>query len=383
MSTNTHRGPVKGYNSREKQAYRKSVWSSMGEAISIANNSQDKDPHYILMLPGLSTKEIDTAIRFGLRKDRIILVHESATHIEAEAEWRTKYPEIKYYSGILSSLFDKFKEDKIKFSGANLDFCGNFSSETIDEYSAFCDYYSKNQSDSIPLTVGVTVTKGRETPSMVRLLEKLHTRNEPVGLSEKRLEVLVREFGCEIKEEKLDIPYTKKNKKTEVNVLVEGAYVHNKAPMAYCVVEYKHPRAYLNTLKNKCNEEATNVLKQISKIKIDKNISSYFGIKSKQEFLNYIEKRGLLLQQVQKLFGRDTTCNNLNTWFRLSDGTRTKAKTVHRTFYSREESINLEIKMAKYSIDISNGLDFFLSTEKEPVWCDETNSVRFKTNRSW
>lgn len=383
MSTNTHRGPVKGYNSREKQAYRKSVWSSMKDAIKIANESADGYPYYILMLPGLSAKEIDTAIRYGLRKDRIILVHESAEHIEAEAEWRTKYPEIKYYSGILSGLFDKFKEDKIKFSGANLDFCGNFSSETIDEYSAFCDYYSKNQSDNIPLTVGVTVTKGRETPSMVRLLEKLHTRNEPVGLSEKRLEVLVREFGCEIKEEKLDIPYTKKNKKTEVNVLVEGAYVHNKAPMAYCVVEYKHPRAYLNTLKNKCNEEAKHVFKQISKIKVDKKIKSSFGIKSKQEFTEYVAKRDALLQQVQKLFGRDDNCKNLKSWFRLSDGTRTKAKTIHRTFYSREEAFELEIKMAKYSIDISNGLDFFLSTEKEPIWCDETNSVRFKTNRSW
>lgn len=383
MSTNNHRGPVKGYNSREKQAYRKAVWTSMKDAIKIANESADGNPYYILMLPGLSTKEIDTAIRFGLRKDRIILVHESEQHVNTEAEWRAKYPEIKYYTGILSGLFDKFKKERINFAGANLDFCGNFSSETIDEYSSFCDYYSKNQTDSLPLTVGVTVTKGRETPSMVKMLEKLHTRNDPIGLNEKRLEILVREFGCELKEDKLDIPYTNKNKKTEVNILVEGAYVHNKAPMAYCVVEYKHARAYLSSLKQKCSDEAKCVFKQISKIKVDKSFSSYISVKSKEDFLKYVEKRNELLQQANKLFGREVTCKNLQTWFRLSDGTRTKAKPLHRTFYSRQEAIELEIKMARYSLDISNGLDFFLSTEKEPNWCEQTNSVVFKSKRLW
>ena len=54
MDKNIHRGPDKGYNSRAKQAYRKDVWSSMTDAIKIANES-DGIPYYILMLPGLST----------------------------------------------------------------------------------------------------------------------------------------------------------------------------------------------------------------------------------------------------------------------------------------------------------------------------------------
>lgn len=368
MSTNTHRGPVKGYNSREKQAYRKSVWSSMDDAITVANNSHDRDPYYILMLPGLSTKEIDTAIRFGLRKDRIILVHESAEHIEAEAEWRTKYPEIKYYSGILSGLFDKFKEDKVKFSGANLDFCGNFSSETIDEYSAFCDYYSNHQSDSIPLTVGVTVTKGRETPSMVRLLEKLHTRNEPVGLSEKRLEILVREFGCQIKEHHVSYLGVTKSK---INVLVEGAYVHNKAPMAYCVVEYVHPNAFSSNIMNACSQEAEKVFKKFIKV-APRKLPDFNSIDSLEEFEAYKNKRDELVSVAEPLLSPDwgdCEYKNLRQYYSITGGSRTKVKTLAKRFLNKDQLQKFETTLAKYCVYCSTSLDFSLSTRmrKEPI----------------
>lgn len=368
MSTNNHRGPVKGYNSREKQAYRKAVWASMKDAIKIANESADGYPYYILMLPGLSAKEVDTAIRFGLRKDRIILVHESEQHVNTEAEWRTKYPEIKYYTGILSGLFDKFKEDKIKFSGANLDFCGNFSSETIDEYSAFCDYYSKNQSDNIPLTVGVTVTKGRETPSMVRLLEKLHTRNEPVGLSEKRLEVLVREFGCEIKEHHVSYLGVTKSK---INVLVEGAYVHNKAPMAYCVVEYVHPNAFSSNIMNACSQEAEKVFKKFIKI-APRKLPDFNSIDSLEEFEAYKNKRDELVSVAEPLLSpdwRDCEYKNLRQYYSITGGSRTKVKTLAKRFLNKDQLQKFETTLAKYYVYCSTSLDFSLSTHmrKEPI----------------
>jgi len=378
MDTNKHRGPEKGYNSRAKQSYRKAVWESMHEAIKIANNS-DGIPYYILMLPGLSTKEIDTAIRYGLRPDRIILVHESSTQVENNAEWRIKYPQIKYYTGILSSLQEEFKKDKIRFAGANLDFCGNFSSETINEFSSFCDYCSKNQYDHIPVTLGLTVSKGRETPSMVKMLEKLHSRNSPIGLKEKRLEILAREFGFEVKEEKL--PYTNKTKKTEINVLVEGDYVHNKAPMGYCVVEYKHPNAFLSQLKERCSKEAASVLKELNKVKVDKKYTCSFNIKTEEDFLSFNTKREALLTACRKFFGKGS-CSNLKEWYNMTEGHKTRVKTTIKTFLSRKEALAVQLKLYKYNIDISNGLDFFLSDQRVFKWCGDKQRVVF-TDKHW
>ena len=364
MTTNNHRGPVKGYNSREKQAYRKAVWSSMADAIKVANSSVDGNPYYILMLPGLSTKEIDQATRSGLRKDRIILVHESEEHVNTEAEWRTKYPEIKYYTGLLSSVLDKCKEDKIHFAGANLDFCGNFSSETIDEYSAFCDYYSKNQTDSVPLTVGVTVTKGRETPSMVRMLEKLHTRNSPVGLNEKRLEVLVREFGCEVKEQ--DVTYIRKTK-TKVDVLIEGAYVHNKAPMAYCVVKYVHPKAFAKELMEACTEEAARVFKEFCKV-APKKLPNINTIKSVVEYNAYKEKRKELVKVAKDILSPHwSECEypNLRSFYSITGGHRTKVKTLAKMFLDDKQFKKFEITLAKFFISANTSLDFSLSEPED------------------
>lgn len=368
--TGVHRGPAKGYNGREKQAYRKAVWSSMSGAIRIANESGDSRPYYILMLPGLSTKEIDVAVKHGLRQDRIILVHESSEHVNTEAEWRVKYPDIKYYTGLLSDVLERCKLNKIQFAGANLDFCGNFSSETIDQYSAFCDYYSKNQYDQTPLTVGVTVTKGRETPSMVRMLEKLHTRNSPIGLNEKRLEVLVREFGVEQKEQEV-MYFTNRTTKSSVNILVEGDYVHHKAPMAYCVVEYVQPNAFVNKIMDGCKEEAVKVYKQFAKI-APKKLPDLHKIKNKVDFDKYIQKRVELVEVASKLlapYPKMEGVDNLKRFYSLTGGHRTKVKTLSQRFLGKAELKHFEETLRSYQVYSGTSLDFSISIDKDRELC--------------
>lgn len=364
--TGVHRGPAKGYNSREKQAYRKSVWAAMKSAIEVANDSSDSRPYYILMLPGLSTKEIDVAIKQGLREDRIFLVHESKEHVENEAEWRVKYPNIAYRTGLLSDVLESCKNSKICFAGANLDFCGNFSSETVDQYSAFCDYCNQNQSSQVPLTVGVTITKGRETPSMVRMLEKLHTRNSPIGLNEKRLEVLVREFGVEQKSEQV-MYFRDRDTKTTVNVLTEGAYIHNKAPMAYCVVEYLHPGAFVNRLLKECGKESEKVYKQFKKV-APKKLPNYFKIETKDEFISFIEKRNELLKVAEALLSPDSRVggiDSLSKFYCLSGGSRTKVKTLSKRFLRKSDLEHFETTLRSYHISSCTSLDFSISSWKD------------------
>lgn len=131
-----HREPTTGYASDAKQEYREKVWKSFArrKAIHYANVY---DNAFILIMPGLGTEEIDTAVDYGMDPEKIICVHESAAHVAASAKWRKKYPKTPFYCCKISEVMEKLVRDKRYLTGANLDFCNNFSGELIDEVMRF------------------------------------------------------------------------------------------------------------------------------------------------------------------------------------------------------------------------------------------------------
>lgn len=131
-----HREPATGYTSDAKQEYREKVWKSFArrKAIHYANVY---DNAFILIMPGIGTEEIDTAVDYGMDPEKIICVHESAAHVAASAKWRKKYPKTPFYCCKISEVMEKLVRDKRYLTGANLDFCNNLSPELIYEVQRF------------------------------------------------------------------------------------------------------------------------------------------------------------------------------------------------------------------------------------------------------
>lgn len=208
-----HRQPEDGYTSDAKQEYRESVWFHFHRQLHPSDISKGE---YILLLPGLQCDEIDTAISMGYKPEHLLLVHESSTHVEDCAEWLSKYPSIKFYSGVkVSEIGPKLKEDNAIIVAANLDFCNNFSLELNDEFDSFMSI--KNVSSDC--LTAVTVMKGRESKVVVRMLEKIKdSKSKDLSLNEKRLIALLSlsDHGFN-------------------RVYAEGNYVHSRAPMAWCI----------------------------------------------------------------------------------------------------------------------------------------------------
>lgn len=319
-----HRAPVVGYNSREKQKYRKSVWECMKPTIQSMKSTYR--PWYILILPGLSTKEIDVALKAGISRENLLLVHESEWHVNNEAEWREKYPDIKYYCGLLSDLIPRFKEDRIFLRGANLDLCGNFSPEMVEQVLSICEY--ADECSPLAFTLGLTMMKGRESTAMVKILEKLKDRgSNPIGLKEKRLEVMLREFGCKVKSE--DMPYSFGRLSTNINIVGEGDYVHNKAPMSWVVVEYVSPREQFHRLTDQCEVEAKHVYKEILKI----------CKKSNQKLTR--EDRIIFYETASKLAGTSNKLSpNLRVFYNKTNGHKTRATPLYQRFLSKDDAMN-------------------------------------------
>lgn len=221
-----HREPSVGYASEEKQAYRNKVWSTFSQAIVRANSGEG----FILILPGLTCDEIETAISHGLNPMRLVLVHESAAHVATSAVWRKKYPGIKFYCTKVSKVAEKLIKNNQTLVAANLDFCGNFSLEMMDEISSFFD--------SAPMhfdaTVAITMMKGRESPAVVKLIDRsARYSNSNFNFKEKRLQCMFSMFA------------TKANGQVAWSV-GEGAYVHNKAPMAWGVGRFTNDHEMKN-----------------------------------------------------------------------------------------------------------------------------------------
>lgn len=131
-----HREPTTGYTSDAKQEYREKVWKSFArrKAIHYANVY---DNAFILIMPGLGTEEIDTAVDYGMDPEKIICVHESAGHVATSAKWRKKYPKTPFYCCKISEVMEKLVRDNRYLTGANLDFCNNLSPELIYEVQRF------------------------------------------------------------------------------------------------------------------------------------------------------------------------------------------------------------------------------------------------------
>lgn len=211
--TGRHRQPESGYSSDVKQNYRDGVWNQ----FKIHMPPEDiSDGQFILILPGLQCEEIETALSKGYEIKHLLLVHESAARVATSAAWRTRYPNAKFYAGLkVSEIGDRLEKDNACVVAANLDFCNNFSIELIDEIDSFM---STKQVRADCLTA-ITVMKGRESKTVVKILEKIkESSRSGLGMKEKRLEAALTLCGGGFN-----------------RVYSEGSYVHSRAPMAWCV----------------------------------------------------------------------------------------------------------------------------------------------------
>jgi hypothetical protein len=152
----TIKAPKNGYAFEEKDAYRKHVWSFFNDNLS-------KDAK-ILFFPSKEGLEIPIALSHGFKQENLIAVDNSPAVI-ATSSWRKKYPDVKFYGGMLSNVIERIKKDNILIDAANLDFCNNLSLELLQEFNTFVCSDILNNSCYISLTM----MNGRES-TIVNLL---------------------------------------------------------------------------------------------------------------------------------------------------------------------------------------------------------------------
>ena len=246
-----HREPATGYTSDAKQEYREKVWKSFArrKAIHYANVY---DNAFILIMPGLGTEEIDTAVDYGMDPEKIICVHESAGHVATSAKWRKKYPKTPFYCCKISEVMEKLVRDKRYLTGANLDFCNNLSPELIYEVQKFM---VPGIIDS-GFVLQINIMAARESKMATAMIDA-----NSVGMNAKMLSIakdLYRRVPASVDLEKFvadNTPVYGEIKCKRINALLgitsaieivsdpincfvdmQGNYVNNKAPMSHVSV---------------------------------------------------------------------------------------------------------------------------------------------------
>lgn len=269
-----HREPTTGYTSDAKQEYREKVWKSFArrKAIHYANVY---DNAFILIMPGLGTEEIDTAVDYGMDPEKIICVHESAAHVAASAKWRKKYPKTPFYCCKISEVMEKLVRDKRYLTGANLDFCNNLSPELIYEVQRFM---VPGIIDS-GFVLQINIMAARESKMATAMIDA-----HSVGMNAK-MRALAKDLYCRVPAN-VDVdkfvadntPVYGDIKCNRINALLgitsaieivsdpincfvdmQGNYVNNKAPMSHVsvVIGYETRDARYGVKKNKLKEIKT------------------------------------------------------------------------------------------------------------------------------
>jgi len=225
----THRQPESGYKSDEKQQYRERVWMSFSDTWSISMANKNKNG-FILIMPGLTCDEIDTAVKYGINPDKIICVHESAAHVAKSADWRKKYPNTPFYCCKISELRNKLIRDSRYLVGANFDFCNNLSGELIEELDAIL-----HPSVIHPIfNFQVNMMKGRESKTITSVMKILKKRQGFCYNSKKERMPNVKDLRLTAL---LDlIGLYERFGSNSFRVIHEDSYVNNKVPMVHCSV---------------------------------------------------------------------------------------------------------------------------------------------------
>jgi hypothetical protein len=239
--------PIKGYSSKNKEEYRKKIWSMFAEKI--LENVKNDPNGYVLLLPGKYCYEIETAISFGFPEEKIIAVEQNPAII-ATSEWRKKYPSVKFFGCKVSEVGKKFKKNWVIYA-ANLDFCNNFSKEFIEETFLFFHNLSIYYQEMV---VSITVMKGREDPVITYLMGRIWSGYEE-KLGCKRLYCLLKELYERTKNR---IPLYGINKKIVLrfNLLHHGNYLNSKTPMAFICLELVSN----STIRKKIEYEITDLI---------------------------------------------------------------------------------------------------------------------------
>lgn len=214
------RGPNSGYISDAKQKYRHDVWSAI--APKVKDLFQIDDRAHVLLLPSKGGEEIAVAIEHGIPQERIIAVDENSALI-ASAPWRKTFPMVKCYGSSLSRAAERIKNDGHVLLAANLDLCNNFSEDLVSEVSGF--FNSLKRFDKFIFSI--TVMKGRENKATNMMLNHIFksTKNGLKKIEDKRIRAL-----CAIMQDDYNFPLFGLS-----CVESQGAYIHSKTPMAWCV----------------------------------------------------------------------------------------------------------------------------------------------------
>jgi hypothetical protein len=152
------RGPKKGYDFPEKQAYRETVWGHFAE------NVPDVSKAKVLFLPGKEGLEIPIALGLGFKEENLIACDDNPALIAA-ASWRRQYPAIRCYGSSLIRTVDRIRTDRIKIDAANLDFCSNLSTAVLVSVHQLLMGGIVKQS----CLLAITVLKGREGAALAAI----------------------------------------------------------------------------------------------------------------------------------------------------------------------------------------------------------------------
>lgn len=161
------------YQTEEKAHYRKRVWDGLEYATSEAwlrYTTKRKRPSngeaHVAILPGPTGLEIEHLLSRGYRQEHIHAIERNPAAL-AHFEWTRQFPRVKRYGVSVGRAFDRIAASGVRLAAANLDFCGNFSDEVIEDVrragrSGAFDHLS---------AVAVTLLRGREQAALVAALK--------------------------------------------------------------------------------------------------------------------------------------------------------------------------------------------------------------------
>lgn len=187
MSDDAFRGPASDYLTDEKQKYRDAVWRTFADLVGprLLPNAVG------LLMPSTSGAEIATALRHGFVEKNLIAVDDNPAII-ATAKWRKRYPKVRCYGSEVGRALERIAEDGIAVDVANLDYCGNFSTPTVESVQRV----ARSTAFQPTAALALTVLRGREDTATVTALRMLQqAKGWEAWDCDMRLDALFHEAG--------------------------------------------------------------------------------------------------------------------------------------------------------------------------------------------
>lgn len=259
------RGPIQGYQTKEKDLYRKKVWENIRNAFH--NHLSDKK---VLIFPSNHDREIKVVLDSGVKEENIWACDENAA-ILASAKWHKEYPKINILGVKLERAIEKLYAKKIKIDIANFDFCSNLCESVFCDVANFIKFIASDY-----FCYSITILKGRET-TVETLLAKMLFKDLKGAADRIKIHsrFVLRENDIVIKE------------------LYQSEYKSNTQYMSYGIFKTIKTKALENAVLSVFAENAGQI-KKVLKLDTD-----FFD--AKYEAWHHLNARGLVTQKTRRI----------------------------------------------------------------------------------